>query len=74
VRAHLDLQAAFSLGIHHGSFELADDGMHEPAAQLARVQRAHGLHGMRFTAGTEGTAYSLAAKEHSRPCNSQGTS
>ena len=74
VRAHFDLQAAFSLGIHHGSFELADDGMHEPAAQLARVARAHALHGMRFAAGAEGSAYSLAAKEHSRPCNSHGTS
>lgn len=74
VRAHLDLQAAFSLGIHHGTFELADDGMHEPAAQLARILRKHGLHELRFPAGIEGTAYSLAAKEQSSPCDSQGTS
>jgi len=74
VRAHMDLQAAFSLGIHHGTFELADDGMHEPAAQLARLLREHGLHTLRFAAGVEGTAYSLAAKEQLRPCDSQGIS
>lgn len=38
VQAHLDLQSAFSLGIHYGSFDLADDGQQEPVIDLAAAR------------------------------------
>jgi L-ascorbate metabolism protein UlaG (beta-lactamase superfamily) len=37
VKAAKDLGAALSLGIHFGTFRLADDGEDEPAAQLAQT-------------------------------------
>jgi L-ascorbate metabolism protein UlaG (beta-lactamase superfamily) len=37
VRAHLDLGAATSIGIHFGTFRLADDGEDEPVMELQRA-------------------------------------
>jgi L-ascorbate metabolism protein UlaG (beta-lactamase superfamily) len=38
--AHRDLGAATSVGIHHGTFELADDGETEPAREIERLLAA----------------------------------
>ena len=38
--AHRDLGAAVSLGIHHGTFDLADDGEKEPTQEIARLLEA----------------------------------
>jgi len=38
--AHRDLRASTSVGIHHGTFELADDGETEPAREIERLLAA----------------------------------
>lgn len=43
LRAHLDLGAACSLGIHYGTFDLADDGPEQPAEDLRRALEEAGL-------------------------------
>jgi L-ascorbate metabolism protein UlaG (beta-lactamase superfamily) len=43
VRAHLDLGARTSVGIHFGCFRLADEGFVDPVAGLAAARRAHGV-------------------------------
>jgi L-ascorbate metabolism protein UlaG (beta-lactamase superfamily) len=40
VRAHHDLGAATSIGMHFGTFAQADDGEHEPVEALARALAA----------------------------------
>jgi L-ascorbate metabolism protein UlaG (beta-lactamase superfamily) len=37
VRAHAELGASTSIGIHYGTFRLADDGFGEPSRELARA-------------------------------------
>ena len=37
VRAHQDLQAAHSLGIHFGTFQLTLEGINEPVLELQNV-------------------------------------
>jgi len=67
VRAHLDLGSAFSLGIHYGSFELADDGQHQAVDDLHRALDAQGLPRERFHAAAFGRGYdvpALAAGSH----------
>ena len=34
VQAHLDLESRFSLAIHHGTFQLTDEGRYEPVMAL----------------------------------------
>ncbi len=48
VQAHLDLGAGTSLGMHFGTFRLADDGELEPPEELAAALRARGIPGQRF--------------------------
>ncbi len=43
VRAHLDLGARTSLGVHFGCFQLTDEGIDEPLIELERARRTHGL-------------------------------
>lgn len=43
VRAHLDLQAEYSLGIHWGAFPLAADNFADPPRLLAEARTAHGI-------------------------------
>ena len=59
VRAHADLHAASSLGIHFGTFELSDDGQLEPVQELARASHAAGLPPAAFIAPTFGAGYDL---------------
>ncbi|MFW5876546.1 MAG: MBL fold metallo-hydrolase [Myxococcota bacterium] len=54
VRAHQDLQASTSLGIHFGTFRLTDDGMDEPPEALALALAAAGLPAERFQVPTHG--------------------
>ena len=44
VRAHLDLGAMTSVGMHYGTFALADDGMDEPIADLETARATHAVH------------------------------
>ena len=43
VRVHRDVRARRSLGMHFGCFPLADDGYHEPAAELEVARRNAGV-------------------------------
>jgi len=50
VRAHQTLRAATSVGIHFGTFHLADDGQDEPAMELKRAVEKAGEPRPRFWA------------------------
>jgi len=43
VQAHLDLGARTSVGMHYGTFALADDGMDEPVEDLVAAREAYGV-------------------------------
>lgn len=43
VRAHLALGARQSLGMHHGTFQLTDEGIDAPLHDLATARTAHGV-------------------------------
>lgn len=61
VQAHGDLQAALSLGIHYGTFELADDGQEEPVLDLQRALRERGLPLEVFPPAAFGHGYDVPA-------------
>ncbi len=48
VRVHRELGAHTSMGIHHGTFPLADDGRDEPLADLRRALEDQGVAPERF--------------------------
>ncbi len=48
VRAHLDLHACRSLGMHFGTFHMTAEGIDEPLSALDAALRAHGVEGARF--------------------------
>ncbi|MGA8224734.1 MAG: MBL fold metallo-hydrolase [Candidatus Acidiferrales bacterium] len=48
VRAHQELGTASSIGIHFGTFHLADDGEDEPVLELQRTLEAAGIPPSRF--------------------------
>lgn len=54
VQAHLDLRSAFSLGIHYGSFDLADDGQQQPVIDLAAARSGRGIAEEAFEAAAFG--------------------
>jgi L-ascorbate metabolism protein UlaG (beta-lactamase superfamily) len=43
VRAHLDLGARASVGMHFGTFRLTDEGIDDPVGALDRARAAHGV-------------------------------
>jgi L-ascorbate metabolism protein UlaG (beta-lactamase superfamily) len=43
VRAHLDVKARLSIGMHFGTFQLTDEGIDEPLRALERARVAHGV-------------------------------
>ena len=43
VRAHLDLGARVSIGMHFGTFQLTDEAIDEPLRALERAREAHGV-------------------------------
>jgi len=43
VRAHLDLRARRSIGMHFGTFQLTDEAIDEPLRALERARTAHGV-------------------------------
>ena len=48
VRAHLDLGAPLTLGMHFGTFQLTDEAIDEPARRLRAALAAAGAPGARF--------------------------
>lgn len=43
VKAHQDVQSQYSIGMHFGTFPMADDGMYEPAEDLAKARDKYQL-------------------------------
>ena len=43
VRAHLDVKARASIGMHFGTFQLTDEGIDEPLRALERARETHGV-------------------------------
>jgi L-ascorbate metabolism protein UlaG (beta-lactamase superfamily) len=43
IRAHLDLGARRSIGMHFGTFQLTDEAIDEPLRALERAREAHGV-------------------------------
>ena len=43
VRAHLDVRARVSIGMHFGTFQLTDEAIDEPLRALERARAAHGV-------------------------------
>ncbi|MGZ8260038.1 MAG: MBL fold metallo-hydrolase [Caldimonas sp.] len=62
VQIHLDLAARRSIGIHWGTFELADDALDEPPQALARASREAGLADDAFTVMAIGATRRFAAR------------
>lgn len=54
VTAHLDLQSSMSIGIHFGTFKLADEGVMKPATQLIQVLNQNKIPLSRFIAPQNG--------------------
>ncbi len=48
VRAHLDLGAELSIGVHHSTVQLTDEAIDEPAAALARALSRYDVEPSRF--------------------------
>lgn len=59
VRAHRDLNARFSVGMHWGTFRLTDERLDEPPVKLAEALRAAGLPPDRFFVMKHGETRSL---------------
>ena len=49
VRAHLDVQARVSVGMHFGTFQLTDEAIDEPLHALDRAREEHGVNAGAFT-------------------------
>lgn len=43
VRAHLDVRARTSIGMHFGTFQLTDEGIDEPVRDLEQARAEHGV-------------------------------
>jgi L-ascorbate metabolism protein UlaG (beta-lactamase superfamily) len=48
VQAFLDLDAAEAIGMHHGTFQLTNEGIDEPVRALEEALRGHGIPASRF--------------------------
>lgn len=59
VEAHLALGAGTSVGIHHGTIALADDGRDEPLVDLGDALRANSVPSARFVTPTFGQPFDV---------------
>ena len=50
VRAHLAVGAQQSFAMHHGTFQLTDEGLDAPLLDLAIARKKHGVAAAAFTA------------------------
>lgn len=66
VRAHRDLRAGTSIGIHFGTFRLTDEPMDEPAAALARARVEAGLDDRTFVLPTHGAGLDIRQRDIDR--------
>ena len=59
VRAHKDLEARHSCGIHHGTVQLTDEARDQPVIDLAKALDAHDVAQHRFRALAPGESWSV---------------
>ncbi|HXH73567.1 MAG TPA: MBL fold metallo-hydrolase [Bacteriovoracaceae bacterium] len=59
VRAHLDLGASLSIGIHYGTFLMADEGFNEPIEDLDKAKIKYGVPKEAFQTLDQGQSFSL---------------
>ncbi|MDZ7606155.1 MAG: MBL fold metallo-hydrolase [Cyclobacteriaceae bacterium] len=57
VQVHKDVRSRISLGMHFGTFPLADDGQEQPQSDLQKALNNAGLTQSEFIAPAEGKAY-----------------
>jgi L-ascorbate metabolism protein UlaG (beta-lactamase superfamily) len=57
VQAHLDLESQKSIGMHFGTFPMADDGMYEPLEDLAKARRKFNISEKDFGSLEHGELY-----------------
>ena len=59
VRAHRDLESAFSLGIHWGAFKLSEEGRFQAVEELPAARRSQGVGADEFVAPALGAGYDV---------------
>lgn len=57
VKAHIELQSQKSIGMHFGTFPMADDGMYEPLEDLEKARRKHHVSDKDFVSLQHGESY-----------------
>lgn len=57
VRAHLDLKSRLSIGIHFGCFQLTDEGLNDPAKDLAIALKDQRISTEKFKVPDHGQSY-----------------
>ncbi len=62
VMAHLDLDSQLSIGIHFGCFQLTDEGIHEPAHDLAVALKELNVSSERFVVPDHGESFHYQKK------------
>ena len=63
VKAHIDLQSHFSVGIHFGSFNLANEGIAQPIIDLEKSLNDHSINPAKFQAPQNGQRFHYV-KDH----------
>jgi L-ascorbate metabolism protein UlaG (beta-lactamase superfamily) len=59
VRAHVDLRAVRSIGMHFGTFHLTAEGVDDPIVALANARRAHAIADHAFVAPQFGESFRI---------------
>lgn len=63
IQAHFDLHSRYSIGIHFGTFKLADDSVNQPAAELTDILKATPLLSSEFIVPQNGQMLSYRKNE-----------
>jgi len=63
LQIHRDVRARKSIGMHFGTFPLADEGMHEPCSDLESAKQKHGVAADEFITIKEGDSFTIEAKD-----------
>ena len=59
VKAHLEIESDFSIAMHFGTFQLADDGKDQPIDDLKMAIQKYDLRDEQFIVLEEGMDFSL---------------
>ncbi len=59
IKVHLDLKAETSIGMHFGTFPLADDGQNDPVSDLEVAKKKFNLSDNDFRILKEGSSHEI---------------